>query len=327
MSFKRIGAELSRENMTNWQNKSCERLEPLLALMKAQLAEGSLVNMDETKMLVMDETGRKNSQESRMWLARGGPPGAKVVWYEYTETRKAEHIKAILGSFKGWLQSDGYSAYKTAMPDFMEVTHVCCFAHVRRRFFNAWKVTKDDKSAAAEALNYIKKLYEYESLYRKALTAGAITQDEFLEERGSRSRFVLKEFHRWLLVQQGEVTPTSLLGDAVSYALGLWTELQHYLDYWETTPDNQAAERAIRPIVVGRKNWVMSDSPAGARTSCQLFTLIETAKENGLNPYWYLVELYTRVPLMTEDSDWSDLLPWKISLSKPLPVPSWGGGN
>jgi hypothetical protein len=183
-------------------------------LMKEQLRKGRLINMDETVMRVMDEPGRENRRQSRMWVARGGPPWAKVVWYEYKETREAKH---------------------------------------------AW------------------------------------------------------------LLNQGGVLPSSLLGKAVSYTLGQWPMLLHYLDYWELTPDNNAAERAVKPFVMGRKNWVMSGSPAGAKSSCRLYSLIETAKENGLNPYWYLVELYNRVPLMTASDDWSRLLPWNIQLTMPMP--------
>jgi transposase len=325
-AFKRIGVDISRQNMSHWQIKSCEKLEPLFKLMKEHLAEGKLVNMDETPMQVMNEPGRENKTQSRMWLARGGPPGQKVSWYEYAETRKAAHIKGILGNFSGWLQSDGYQAYETAMADITGCTPVGCLAHVRRKFYEANAVTKNNETAAAAALNYIKALYENDNELRKKMENKETGRDEFTETRRKQSTVILENFHSWLETQKAEVLPGSLLGQAVKYTLGQWNSLIHYLDYWETTPDNNAAERAIRPFVMGRKNWVMSGSPKGAKSSCQLYSLIETAKENGLNPYWYLVEIYSRAPYMNDDSDWAVLLPWKITLSKPSPVPVQTGG-
>jgi transposase len=141
-AFFRIGVTLSRQNMANWQQRVCEKLQPLLGLMKEQLRNGNVVQMDETPMRVMDEPGRKNSQSSRMWLARGGPPGEPVLWYEYQETREKKHITELLSGFSGYLQSDGYGPYESAAEqDLAGVVHVGCFAHVRRHFFEAKTIT------------------------------------------------------------------------------------------------------------------------------------------------------------------------------------------
>jgi transposase len=188
-------------------------------------------------------------------------------------------------------------------------------------------VVKDSKTAAGTVLGYIKELYKHEKDLRSELENKTITKEDFVAERKAECLPVLTAFYRWLVETQPRVLPSSELGKAIAYALGQWHILIHYLDYWETTPDNNAAERAIKPFVMGRKNWVHSGSPAGAKSSCQLYSLIETARANGLDPYWYLVELYTRVPQMTDKDDWASLLPWNIKLSKPLPPFYNSAGN
>jgi transposase len=132
-AFQRVGVELSRQNMANWQQKVCETVQPLLRLIQEHLRVGKVVQMDETTMRVTGEAGRENRQTSYMWLACGGPPGQTALWYEYRETREKKHITEILGGFRGYLQSDGYGSYESAVDkDLVGVIHVGCFAHVRR---------------------------------------------------------------------------------------------------------------------------------------------------------------------------------------------------
>jgi transposase len=132
-AFQRIGVQLSRQNMANWQQKESETVQPLLRLIQEHLRSGKVVQMDERRMRVMDEPGRENRQASYMWLSRGGPPGQTALWYEYRETREKKHITEILGGFCGYLQSDGYSSYESAAEqDLMGVIHVGCWAHTRR---------------------------------------------------------------------------------------------------------------------------------------------------------------------------------------------------
>jgi transposase len=146
-AFERIDVELSRQTMNNWQLKTTEKLRPLLPLLRGQLRKGTVVQMDETPMRVMSdiksgEPGRKNSRESRMWLARGGPPDQPVLWYEYQEIREKKHIVALFAGFSGYLQSDGYSSYESATEkDLAGVVHVGCFAHARRHSSEAKKIT------------------------------------------------------------------------------------------------------------------------------------------------------------------------------------------
>jgi transposase len=312
-AFRRIGVEISRQNMSNWQQGVCKKLIPLLELLKAHIKTGGVVQMDETTMLVMDEPGRENKQKSYMWLARGGPPDKKAVWYEYHESRSSKHIPEILRGYSGFLQTDGYEAYSTALKDLPDIIHVGCFAHVRRGFFEALKINSGS-GGASSALSQIKGLYTNETALREKLKRGTISPEKFLAERKEACEPILSAFHDWLEKEQREVLGSSRLGEAVSYTLGQWTKLICYLDHVELTPDNNACERSIRPFVMGRKNWVVSGSPEGAQSSCQLFSLIETAKTNNRNPYAYLKKVFELAAKMSTPDNWEKLLPWNLDL-------------
>jgi transposase len=312
-AFSRIGADISRQNMGNWQMGITEKTRPLLALIKEHVTSGEVVQMDETTMHVMDEPGRNNAQKSYMWLARGGPPDKKALWYEYRQTRQKEHISEILGGFQGWLQSDGYKSYASAVKkDLSGIKHCGCLAHVRRKFVEAQQVSNG--AMAIEALERIKRIYETEKVLRiKKEKNKKYTDEDFTEERKEQSVPLYEAFHDWLVTNETKVPDQSKIGEAIRYALGQWDTLQTYLDVAELTPDNNACERAIRPFVMGRKNWVMSGSPAGAKSSCEMYTLIETAKANGWNPYEYLTKIFTLAADMDETDDWSELLPWILT--------------
>jgi transposase len=311
-AFSRIGVALSRQNMSNWQQGVCKKLQPLLAELKAHIKTGKVVQMDETTMQVMDEAGRGNKQKSYMWLARGGPPERKAVWYEYHESRASKHIIEILRGYSGYLQTDGYEAYDAAVRDLPGIIHAGCFAHVRRGFFESMKLGGPSGGADA-ALSQIKGLYEVEGGLRKKLKEGEIDAAAFQSRRKERSLPILRAFHDWLEGEQRQVLGSSKLGEAAAYTLNQWPKLIRYLEEAELTPDNNACERSIRPFVMGRRNWVLSGSPEGAQSSCQLYSLIETAKANGKNPYEYLKKVFEQAADMKPGDDWGQLLPWNLT--------------
>jgi transposase len=311
-AFERIGVKLSRQNMSNWQQTVCEKLTPLLNMLKKHITTGKVVQMDETTMQVMDEPGRGNKQKSYMWLARGGPPERKAVWYEYRESRAAKHIGELLKGYAGYLQSDGYEAYDAAARELPGIKQVGCFAHVRRGFFESLTVGGGAGGAEA-ALSQIKGLYEIERDLRKQKEEGGIDGAVFQSRRKEESLLILNAFHQWLEREQAQVLGSSKLGEAVAYTLNQWPKLIRYLEDEELTPDNNACERSIRPFVMGRKNWIMSGSPSGAQSSCSLYSLIETAKINGRNPYAYLKTVFEQAALMKPGDDWNRLLPWNLS--------------
>jgi len=180
-------------------------------------------------------------------------------------------------------------------------------AHARRKFFEASKAAKKPQSAE-EGLKFIRKLYEIERNLREAKIAGY----EFVAERKKLAGPVLSDFHKWLNKRAGEVLPSCLLGKAVAYTLKQWPKLVKYLESPYLTPDNNAAENSIRPFVLGRKNFLFNKSPDGAKSSCGMFTLIETAKQNGIEPLKYFNKLFEQAPYASTSGDWENLLPWNI---------------
>jgi len=307
--FEQIGVVISRQDMSNWQQQAYEKLEPLFSMLKRTVKEGPVVQMDETEVQVIGEENRSDIQKSRMWLARGGPPGKKVIWYEYHPTRAAYNAKAFLEGYSGYLQTDGYEGYDSAVKDMGGIIHVGCMAHARRKFFEASKINKKPQSAE-EGMKHIRRLYQLEDALR-----GKWKDDlkSFNEERKKEAAPILDEFKAWLLKRVNEVPPKTLLGEAINYTLNQWDKLVKYLESPYLTPDNNACENAIRPFVLGRKNWLFCQSVGGAKSSCGMFTLIETAKQNGLVPREYFTALFEKAPYASTLEDWDKLLPWNIT--------------
>ena len=305
--FERIGVVISRQDMCNWQQQAYENLTPLFALLKETVKSGPVIQMDETPVQVIREEGRDYTQKSYMWLALGGLPGKKVVWYEYHPTRAAYNAKAFLEGYRGYLQTDGYPGYDTATEGNSAIIHVGCFAHARRKFFEAAKAVKKGQSAQ-EGIKHIRKLY----LLEDELRSQGLKDEEFLTQRKARAGPILEAFRAWLLKRKDEVPSSLLLGKAIAYSLGQWDKMTAYLESPYLTPDNNACENAIRPFVLGRKNWLFSQSPKGAESSCGIYTLIETAKQNGLIPAHYLTALFEKAPLASSPEGWEKLLPLNI---------------
>ena len=307
--FERIGIHISRQNMSNWQQTTYAKIEPLIETLKRHIQSGPVINMDETPVQVHGEPERPDTAKSYMWLARGGPPETPGLLYSYRETRGSRHIKELLDGFSGFLQTDGYDAYRTALAGNEQIVHVGCMAHVRRKFHEAAKASKKAASAQ-EALNTIRKLYAIEEHLRNS----GLPEEQFIAERRVQAEPVLEKFRSWLEKRSQQVPPSLLLGKAIQYTLNEWEKLVHYLDSPYLTPDNNSAEQAIRPFVLGRKNWLFSGSPKGAESSCAMYSLIESAKQNSVNPNDYLRRVFEEAPLMHACDNWEQLLPWNISL-------------
>ena len=305
--FERIGFHIPRQDMSNWTMAVGKRIQPFIEKFRDRIRAGPVVQMDETPVQVLAEPGRENTTKSYMWLARGGPPEAPVCLYHYTPTRSAEYPRTLLGNYSGYLQVDGYSAYQTLAAENTDLTLVGCWAHARRKFFEASQGSKKT-GAAHEAVAKIRKLYRVE----QELRSKGLDDEMFLKQRREQAEPILGDLKAWLAKKSQTVVPGSLLGKAVSYALKQWDSLVRYLNHPALTPDNNAAENAIRPFVLGRKNWLFSASPRGADASCAIYSIIETAKQNGLNPYAYLHYIFSRVPQITAVDQWKKLLPQNL---------------
>ena len=317
-AFERRCITVTRADMSNWQEQIYERLKPLDSLIMEHIKTGTTMNMDETTVRVLkykNRTENENRKKSYVWLGIGGPKNKKAVIYRYYESRNAKFIKPFINGFKGWLQTDEYPGYETALKEHNllypddKIIHVACLAHARRKFFDA---SLNGKSpGAGKAVKYIQLIYKKE----EELIEMNLPPEELVSKRKELIKPVFDEFHEWLLEMEPKVPPTLKFGRAINYALSSWQHLLNYFDCPDLFVDNSIAERSIKPFVIGRKNWLFSGSEKGAESSCFLFTLIENAKYYHLDPYEYLRCVFDQSVNCQTKKDFEKLFPWNISIS------------
>lgn len=305
--FERLGVDISRATMANWVihvGKSCERL---IELLWHEIRSGPLVNMDETHVQVLNEPGRANTSKSYMWVFRGGDIERPSLIFQYEPSRSGRIPQECLSGYKGYIQTDGYAGYDV-LGDRDGIVHMGCWVHVRRKFLDIVKARpkggKKNGNADA-ALTYIRNLYAIE----KDADERTLSAQGRYQLRQEKSVPLLGEFREWLEDISSKTPPQGLLGKAVSYALKQWERLCRYTEDGRLRPDNNLAENVIRPFVVGRKNWLFAGHPRGAGASATIYSLIETAKANDLEPYRYLRYLFERLPMASSEEDYKTLLP------------------
>ena len=308
--FKQVGIDLNRKTMSSWMLRSAELLKPVYdRLIKHQLQQ-PVIHADETPVKVISE----EKINSTMWVYCTGadspatdksPPDhsaiRQIVIYEYQNSRAGVCPEDYLKNYKGYLQVDGYAGYNK-----VEATLVGCMAHARRKFMEAKNAQPKGKAGKADmALAKVQKLYRIETEIHPKIAA------EKKRIRQEKALPILNEFKAWLDKSVQQVLPKSQLGKAISYTLNQWQKLIEYVNDGQLNIDNNRAERAIKPFVIGRKNWLFSYTKNGATASAILYSLIETAKANGVMPYDYLDWLLTELPKDPSNENVDALLPWK----------------
>lgn len=303
--FARMGVQIPRATMCNWAMKVSDACDIILDMLKAELLKNDLIHIDETTLNVLNEPRSK----SYMWLYKSGPPGAPVILYEYHASRSGDVPKAFLQNYQGVVITDGYKGYDFLDP-LSSIIHAGCWAHVRRKFADVIKASgkKNPSGNAGTALKFISRLYKIE----KGARADNISHEDLCSIRREKSQPIVKDFKKWLDSRLEKVPPTSLLGKAINYTLGQWHRLLPFLEDGRIPMDNNAAENAIRPFVIGRKNWLFNGTAEGARASAALYSLIETAKVNKIEPYWYLRHLFKNLPEAMTAEEFQQLLPMYV---------------
>lgn len=278
-----LGVEVSKQTMSNWLLSSSERyFEPLIQAMRQALVQESILHADETSVQVLREEGKAASSKSFMWLYRTGPwSKQQLVLYQYEQDRRHIRPKTFLDGFQGYLQTDGYSAYKQMDKS---ITQVGCWAHARRKFNDALvalPAKRRKQSDAYKAIQYCDVLFGLEGDWK------SLTVSERLEKRQKKGREQVDAYFDWLkgLPPCGR----NKFGEAVEYSLNQEASLRVYLKDARLELSNNLAERSIRPFVIGRKNWLFANTVAGAQASSAIYSLIETAKANGFSAYAYLL--------------------------------------
>ena len=311
--FARIAVDIPRQTMARWMVQSGDVLQPVINLMRERLLEGDYIHCDETTVQVLEEPGKSAQSKSYMWVQVSGTPEQPVVLFDYDPSRSAQVPKRLLDGFSGYLQTDAYSGYNDVVRDF-RLTRVLCFAHARRHFveeafwdFGAARgIVVKEHHRLLTALSYLHTIYTFERRIRGR------PPDERYDVRQKEIRPVLERLHAWAKTTRPKVAPKTPLGKALAYLLEHWDGLIRFLDDGRLEVDNNRAENAIRPFTLGRRAWLFSATVEGAKASASLYSLVETAKANGLEPYAYLRHLFTELPKAQTVEAIEALLPWHV---------------
>ena len=316
--WNRQGIMLSRQTMSNWLLRATEDyLEPIYDAFKELLLLNDTLHADETTLQVLREPGKTPQSKSYMWLYRasgynsnGNKATYPIVLYDYQPDRKAKRPAEFLKGFKGYLHTDGYEAYHTLPKDIIVVG---CWAHARRKFDEALKrltATNRDDTNAALGKRYCDKLFRLERDFAE------LSPDERYQKRLELSKPVMDEFFAW--VKNLKPMPKTPIGVAAKYVLGQRIYLERFLLDGRLEISNNRAERSIKPFVIDRKNFLFANTPRGAKASAIMFSIIETAKECGLNPFRYLTHIFEMAPNGDVRNDYSllgALLPYSAPTS------------
>ena len=314
--FERYGLHIPRQNMANWTIQCADRyLAVLYDYLHEKMYGYHVLQADETPVLV-NKDGRPAGSKSYMWVYRTGRmyTECQIVLYEYQRTRNASHPREFLKEFRGVCVTDGYQVYHTIEGEREDLRIAGCWSHARRRFDEAVKAlpkAKQKDSRAYLALTMIQAIYREEKLLK----------DLPAEERRNRRQLSVKPlveaYFVWVRENLPKVPQKSKTWEGFNYSLNQEKYLKVFLDDGEVPMDNNAAEQSIRGFCIGKKNWVMIDTIAGAKSSAIIYSIAETAKANNLKPYDYFEYLLTEIPKHLDDTDRSfldDLLPWSPGL-------------
>jgi transposase len=311
--FHRLGVPLGRATMAGWMIKlGAAHVVPIINLLNECLLEAPLIHCDETRLQVL-KSDKAPTADHWMWVRAAGPPGRRIILFDYDASRAGAVPLRLLHGYRGILLTDGYEAYGKVAAT-LGLVHAGCMAHARRKFEEARKASGADGQARL-ALEFIRELYRIERSL--ADREPAREPAERLCIRTERSASIMAQFHAWLEALAPKVLPQSLLGRAMYYTLGQWPKLTVFLTHADVPLDNNRCENAIRPFVIGRKGWLFSDTVPGALASANLYSLVETAKANGIEPHAYLAHLFAQLPLATTVEDFEALLPWNVKAALP----------
>ena len=300
--LSRFGIEMNRTTLANWMIKCGELVQPLINRFEEQLLSQPYIHMDESPVQVLNEAGKAAESKSYMWVRSAGPPDQRITLFDYDPSRGGAVPKRLLADYRGALMLDGYEGYEPVCRE-QSLTRLGCWVHARRKFVDVSKASKKKNSHAAYAIKLIAKLYAIEKANKDA------SQDVRYQARLENAKPIIDKLKRWLDETKPKVPPKTTLGKALHYLDHQWPRLVGYLEDGRYPIDNNVVENAIRPFAIGRKNWLFSASVKGAKASANLYSLIETAKANGLEPYAYLKHVFTQLPNAQSYDDVDQLLP------------------
>ena len=309
--FKSLGANISRQNMANWMiNVHTRWLSKVHARMRAELLSHTRIHADETVVQVLKEPGREAKQKSRMWLFCAAECDVPVYIFEYHQTRGKHVAHDFLNNWSGTLTTDGYKPYFTlGLPG---ITNVACAVHIRRYFAQIVKIAGGDTKAESVASVALEARRRIDHIFAIDSSFDDMTPNVRKRARQEKLQGPMEEFLSWAKAELGKASPGLALHKALSYAIEYWPYTLNVVDDGHLELSNNIAERAIKSFVIGRKNWLFSDTPAGAHASAAIYSITTTAKANGLNPRKYIEWLLHEMPNagVLTDKVVDSFLPW-----------------
>jgi transposase len=277
-----------------------------LNLMDERVRSSSYFRIDEAPVQVL-KSDKAPSADHWMWVRVAGPPGQRLILFDYDASRGSHVAARLLEGARGYLQSDGYAAYDGVAAQ-LQLTHLGCFAHARRRFFEAVQaLPKSEQKKATAAHEFVRRI---DALYAIERDIKALSDEARLLARQTRAVPLLESLHAFAQSLQRDALPSGKLGEALAYLTKQWPKLIRYVEDGRLAIDTNLAENAIRPFALGRRNWLFADTVKGAKASAALYSLVETAKANGLEPYAYLRQLFERLPHAKTVAEFEALLPF-----------------
>jgi hypothetical protein len=289
---------LPRSTLAQWVGVCGVQLQPLVDALKSEMLKHVVLHADETPVAML-KPGTKKTHRAYLWAyAPGAFEDLKAVVYDFCESRAGEHARAFLGEWRGSLVCDDYAGYKAGFVS--GIVEVGCMAHSRRKFFDLHVSSKSQ--IAGQACAYISQIYDVEREIKNVSAA------ERLQVRQRESKPLADAFKQWMLLQRQKITDGSATARALDYSLKRWTALTQFLDDGQLPIDNNWIENQIRPIAIGRNNWLFAGSLRAGQRAAAVMSLIQSAKLNGHDPYAYLKDVLTRLPTQ-KNSQIEELLP------------------
>lgn len=284
--FKREGVTIAASTVNDWLTASCRLLEPLYQRLLQLIRESDYLQADESPLKVLDKAKKSGTTKGYHWLYHS--PQKRLVLFDYRPGRGPQGPVEILKGFKGYLQTDGYVVYE-GFGSKSGITRLCCWAHVRRKFVEA---QGNDAARASHVLAQIQQLYALERQAKEK----AYTAEQLKELRQEKAVPVLEALKPWLVEHYQKVTPASVIGKAIAYTLGLWEELAVYVQDGRLLIDNNSIENAVRPMAIGRKNYLFAGSQAGAERAAMFYSFMGSCKMHNINPQLWLTDVLERLP-------------------------------
>ena len=314
----RVAIDVPRQTLAGWMIATGQRIEPLIDRLKLRLLSSAVIQMDETTVQVLKEPGRTPESKSYMWVRTAGDEqGTPIRLFDYAPSRSGQVPMALLEGFAGTLHTDGYDGYD-AVARTNKLKRAYCWAHARRHFVNALKamgisIKQLPAKPPAKAKRLLKAIRFIQQLYGVEAKAKDMSAPERAHLRQTEAVPILQDLRDWMEELVPKVLPSSGLGKALAYLNEHWDGLIVYVKDGDVAMDTNRTENSIRPFVLGRKAWLFAASVAGAKSSAALYSLVETAKANGHEPYAYLREVFERLPLANTDAEIDALLPWNLA--------------